>query len=232
MSQLAIRGGTPVVPSNYKWPAWPYATKADERRLLAVVRGTDWGAESPVTESFAERFAAYTKTKYALPVGSGTAALELAVKVLDIDKGDEIWFYGGGNNVYRFSYLYVRLYGWLAGYYDTDGFAWYVYCDWHENETIAVLKDGVVYSSPAREGLRDAIEDAQLYAMLNRKHHPEADKRAWAPDKCSHGLVAKNGGVLPLEKLTYGAYVFYGFRSLTQDTMQQAKARLLGMLQK
>jgi hypothetical protein len=149
-----------------------------------------------------------------------------------IDKGDEIWFYGGGNNVYRFSSLYVRLYGWLAGYYDTDGFAWYVYCDWHENETIAVLKDGVVYSSPAREGLRDAIEDAQLYAMLNRKHHPEADKRAWAPDKCSHGLVAKNGGVLPLEKLTYGAYVFYGFRSLTQDTMQQAKARLLGMLQK
>jgi dTDP-4-amino-4,6-dideoxygalactose transaminase len=90
MSKLAIRGGTPVVPSNYKWPAWPYATKADERRLLAVVRGTDWGAESPVTESFAERFAAYTKTKYALPVGSGTAALELAVKVLDIGPGDEV----------------------------------------------------------------------------------------------------------------------------------------------
>lgn len=150
-----------------------------------------------------------------------------------IDKEDEIWFYGGGNGVYRFSYLYVRLYGWLAGYYDTDGFAWYVYCDWHENETIAVLKDGVVYSTPALEGLRDAIEDAQLYAMLNRKRLPEGDKREWTPSKCSHGLVARGGGVaLPLEKLTYGAYVFYGFQSPTPDTVRQAKAKLLRMLSK
>ena len=150
-----------------------------------------------------------------------------------IDRTDEVRFYGGGNGVYRFSYLYVRLYGWLAGYYDTDGFAWYVYCDWHKNETIAVLKDGVVYSTPALEGLRDAIEDAQLYAMLNRKLLPRADKRQWAPGKYSHGLVAKGGGVLlPLEKLTYGAYVFYGFRSPTPDTVRQAKAKLLRTLEK
>ena len=150
-----------------------------------------------------------------------------------IDRKDEVWFYGGGNGVYRFSYLYVRLYGWLAGYYDTDGFAWYVYCDWHKNETIAVLKDGVVYSTPALEGLRDAIEDAQLYAMLNRKLLPRADKRQWTPSKYSHGLVARGGGVpLPLEKLTYGAYVFYGFRSPTPDTVRQAKAKLLRTLEK
>ena len=150
-----------------------------------------------------------------------------------IDRTDEVWFYGGGNGVYRFSYLYVRLYGWLAGYYDTDGFAWYVYCDWHKNETIAVLKDGVVYSTPALEGLRDAIEDAQLYAMLNRKLLPGADKRQWTPSKYSHGLVARGGDVpLPLEKLTYGAYVFYGFRSPTPDTVRQAKAKLLWTLVK
>lgn len=150
-----------------------------------------------------------------------------------IDRSDEVWFYGGGNGVYRFSYLYVRLYGWLAGYYDTDGFAWYVYCDWHENETIAVLRDGVVFSSPALEGLRDAIEDAQLYAMLNRKRLPGADRRRWTPSKCSHGLVARGGDVsLPLEKLTYGAYVFYGFRETTQDSLRQAKAKLLHALEK
>ena len=150
-----------------------------------------------------------------------------------IDRTDEVWFYGGGNGVYRFSYLYVRLYGWLAGYYDTDGFGWYVYCDWHENETIAVLKDGVVYSTPALEGLRDAIEDAQLYAMLNRKILPGTDKRQWTPSKYSHGLVARGGDVLlPLEKLTYGAYVFYGFRSPTPDTVRQAKAKLLWTLVK
>ncbi len=148
-----------------------------------------------------------------------------------IDQGDEIWFYGGGNTVYRFSYLYVRLYGWLAGYYGTDGFAWYVYCDWHENETIAHLKDGVVYSSAALEGLRDGIEDAQLYAMLNRKRLAGADSRVWTPDTYSHGLVARGQGVLPLEKLTHGSYEFYGFRSTTPDTVRQAKAKLLRMLQ-
>ena len=69
--------------------------------------------------------------------------------------------------------------------------------------------------------------------MLNRKRLPRADKRKWTPGKYSHGLVARGGGVaLPLEKLTYGTYVFYGFRSPTPDTVRRAKARLLRMLSK
>jgi dTDP-4-amino-4,6-dideoxygalactose transaminase len=66
------------------------ATKADERRLIEVLRGGAWGIGSPHTEELAAKFARYTGAKFALPVSTGTAALELAVKALGIGPGDEV----------------------------------------------------------------------------------------------------------------------------------------------
>lgn len=90
MPKLAIRGGRPVFPSGHAWPAWPVVNKKDERRVLAAVRDLNWGIDAAGTADFAERFASYTGMAHVLPVNSGTAALELAVKALDIGPGDEV----------------------------------------------------------------------------------------------------------------------------------------------
>ncbi len=90
MARLALLGGKPVFPPNHRWPRWPQASRADERRVLEVIRGGTWGLDSPVTVEFAQKFAAYLGVKHVLPVANGTAALELAVKALGIVPGDEV----------------------------------------------------------------------------------------------------------------------------------------------
>jgi len=90
MSEPALLGGKPVFSKNHRWPQWPRATEADERRLLRVVRGGAWGIGCPETAGFAARFAESLGCKHVLPVTSGTAALELAVKALGIGPGDEV----------------------------------------------------------------------------------------------------------------------------------------------
>jgi len=90
MAKLALLGGRPVFRKDHKWPRWPQASAADERRVLGVLRGDTWGIGSPVTERLARRFARSVGARYALPVSTGTAALELAVKALGIGPGDEV----------------------------------------------------------------------------------------------------------------------------------------------
>ena len=149
-----------------------------------------------------------------------------------IDPTDEIWFYAGGGGPYRFSYLHVRLYGFLSGYYNMEGFGWWTYCWWHKNEMIAFRKDGTVYSTPALEGLRDAIEDAQLYVMLNRKTAGGDDKRSWTPTKFSYGLVGRQSGLVPLVEKSYaGFWNYYSIGATSLDAVLKGKARLLEMLE-
>ena len=149
-----------------------------------------------------------------------------------IDPTDEILTYAGGGGPYRFSYLHVRLYGFLSGYYNLEGFGWWTYCWWHKNEMIAFRKDGTVYSTPALEGLRDAIEDAQLYVMLNRKTAGGDDKRSWTPTKFSYGLVGRQSGLVQLEVKNYaGLWNYYGIGVTSLDAVLKGKARLLEMLE-
>lgn len=90
MSNLAIHGGSPVFDRQHRWPVWPAATADDERRVLEAVRGSAWGLGSPITTDFARKLEAALGVKHALPVNSGTAALELAIKSLRIGPGDEV----------------------------------------------------------------------------------------------------------------------------------------------
>lgn len=90
MSKLAIQGGKPVFKKPHQWPRWPQPDAKDKRRLLGVLAQGNYGLGSPVIGEFGSRFAEYTKTKYALPVNSGTAALELVIKALEIGPGDEV----------------------------------------------------------------------------------------------------------------------------------------------
>jgi dTDP-4-amino-4,6-dideoxygalactose transaminase len=90
--RLAIEGGTPVRDvARAPWPAWPIYDAEEERALLAVLQsGKWWGVEGEEGRRFEQEFAAYQQAKFALVCTNGTAALEIALRALDIGCGDEV----------------------------------------------------------------------------------------------------------------------------------------------
>jgi dTDP-4-amino-4,6-dideoxygalactose transaminase len=90
MVKLALLSGKPVFSKTHTWPRWPEADTQDEKRVLEVVRSGAWGIGCPVTAEFAAEFAGHLAMKHVLPVGTGTAALELIVKALGLGPGDEV----------------------------------------------------------------------------------------------------------------------------------------------
>lgn len=90
MTQLALNGGKPVFPPDHAWPQWPIGDESDEQRLLDALHQPNWGLDAPATAELTEKFAELLGVRYVLAVNSGTAALELIVKALDIGPGDEV----------------------------------------------------------------------------------------------------------------------------------------------
>lgn len=63
----------------------------NEKRYVLEALETGWiSSEGPFVTKFEEAFAKKTNRKYGIAVSSGTAALEIAVKALDIGPGDEV----------------------------------------------------------------------------------------------------------------------------------------------
>jgi len=143
-----------------------------------------------------------------------------------VDGTDEVWFYGGGSQPWRQAYEDTRAMGWLSGYYGLDGVGYWVYWWWSENEQSVFLEDDTLLTTPAWEGFRDGLEDAQFYALLNEKRGGQ-DHR--------HGLVAPEGeGILHLvpRRLDYTtiAYDYLGFENATPANLRAAKRELLRQL--
>ena len=90
MAMLALKGGTPVFTPAHTWPRWPQPRAIDRKRVMRVIDSGEYGLGSPVIDELACRFAGYTDVPFALPVNSGTAALELAVKAVGLGPGDEV----------------------------------------------------------------------------------------------------------------------------------------------
>lgn len=67
----------------------PQIVEEDIKDLADVYR-SGWWVNGPKTKQLAEEFAKYVKCKYAVPVGSGTFALHLALDVLGIGPRDEV----------------------------------------------------------------------------------------------------------------------------------------------
>ncbi len=63
--------------------------KEEERELIDTLY-SGWLTTGPKTEIFEDRFAAYSKAKYAVAVSSGTAALHLSLLASGITKNDEV----------------------------------------------------------------------------------------------------------------------------------------------
>ena len=91
MTQLAIKGGTPVRDSKSKpWPAWPVWDKKEEIALLEVLNSGLWSYNGPKEVEFNKMLSEYTGAKYAISAANGTITLQLALEALGIGYGDEV----------------------------------------------------------------------------------------------------------------------------------------------
>jgi dTDP-4-amino-4,6-dideoxygalactose transaminase len=85
----AILGGPPVRPAGP--PPWPPADDAVRGALLAAYDDGSWSRyHGPHVEALERRLAEYHRVRHALACGSGTFAVELALRALQVGPGDEV----------------------------------------------------------------------------------------------------------------------------------------------
>ena len=85
--KLALNGGTPV--RTKPFPSWPVFGKEEEENLLKVFRSGKWWYGEKVRE-FEAKFAKFQNAKYGVTCCNGTVAIELALRTLGIQAGDEV----------------------------------------------------------------------------------------------------------------------------------------------
>ena len=90
MSTLALDGGAPLRSSPF--PAWPLWDSREEQALLDVLHSGTWGiaaGDSPI-QRFERAFAAAHDAAHGRAVFNGSVALEISLRALGIDYGDEV----------------------------------------------------------------------------------------------------------------------------------------------
>jgi len=103
MSTLALKGGTPV--RTRPFTSWPVFDEAEEDALLGVLRSGKWwrfafgqgvelaepkeGERSQVAV-FQEEFARYHECRYGIAAVNGSAVLEMGLRAMNLEIGDEI----------------------------------------------------------------------------------------------------------------------------------------------
>ncbi|MFD8478589.1 DegT/DnrJ/EryC1/StrS family aminotransferase [Kitasatospora sp. NPDC059673] len=96
MSRLAMLGGTPAVPAGSTDPAatdWPVVTEAEEAAVLRVLRSgrlTATAAGEPEIVALEREWAEYAGVAHCVAVGSGTAALQVALAAAGVRPGDRV----------------------------------------------------------------------------------------------------------------------------------------------
>lgn len=88
MTELAIRGGTPV--RTEPWPRWPQWGEAEAQRVQAVLESGVWGGFNPAVKEFEARFAERHQAKHCITAVNGTLTLEAALRVVGVGPGDEV----------------------------------------------------------------------------------------------------------------------------------------------
>jgi len=87
VAKLAIRGGSPIRTQPY--PSWPIFGREEEEAVAEVARSGKWWFGERVQE-FERRFAAYQDAKFGITCCNGTIALELSLKTLGVQAGEEV----------------------------------------------------------------------------------------------------------------------------------------------
>ncbi len=86
--ELALLGGSPV--RQKPFPSWPEYGQEEEELLQAVLRSRRWGGYSPEVERLEKAFARLHGARHAITCCNGTVALEVALRALDLECGDEV----------------------------------------------------------------------------------------------------------------------------------------------
>jgi dTDP-4-amino-4,6-dideoxygalactose transaminase len=90
MNKLALNGGEPIRTRSF--PEWPIWDEREEKALLDTLRSGHWGAltEDSRVARFEEAFALAHHATYGRCVTSGTIALEVALRAVGVEFGDEV----------------------------------------------------------------------------------------------------------------------------------------------
>ena len=86
--ELALFGGSPVRQKPY--PGWPVYEKEEEELLQDVLHSRTWGGYSRHVEEFETAFARLHGVRHAITCCNGSVALEVALRALDLQCGDEV----------------------------------------------------------------------------------------------------------------------------------------------
>jgi dTDP-4-amino-4,6-dideoxygalactose transaminase len=92
MAKLAINGGPRAV-TDWVPNRWPIYDDRERKALIETLESGSWcsaGNPDGRVGTFEREFAQYIGTKYASAVPSGTAAIELACRMCNIEPGDEV----------------------------------------------------------------------------------------------------------------------------------------------
>lgn len=88
-NELAILGGQPMIPNGP--PAWPRENDAVTTAVNAALADGSWGKyHGGLVSAFAQQLAKTFGREHAKPVCSGTFAVELALRSLGVQAGDEV----------------------------------------------------------------------------------------------------------------------------------------------
>ena len=103
MVQLAISGGKPLRTAPFH--GWPVFDEAEDSALVEVLRSGKWwrfafgqgvklaeqaAGERSQVAMFQEEFARHHECRYGIAAANGTATLELGIRALEFDVGDEV----------------------------------------------------------------------------------------------------------------------------------------------
>ncbi len=91
MGKLAITGGKAV--RRKPFASWPVFTQDETRAVHRVMKSRNWGGypfPNKFAAAFGKKFARFHGAKYGLAVANGTIALEIALKAIGIQPGDEV----------------------------------------------------------------------------------------------------------------------------------------------
>ena len=87
---VPLRRGDPMSKETHVIPVFrPYYDEREEQAVIKVLR-SGWIGLGPITEQFEQAFAAKVGARYAVALNSCTAALHIALKLLNVGRGDEV----------------------------------------------------------------------------------------------------------------------------------------------
>jgi dTDP-4-amino-4,6-dideoxygalactose transaminase len=87
-AKLAMNGGEPIRTEPFpKWPVWD---ESDVEAMAATLKSGHWGIGGSKIKEFEEAFAAFQHAKYAVCCTNGTTGLEIALRAVGLEAGDEV----------------------------------------------------------------------------------------------------------------------------------------------